>query len=589
MAGKLRFGILAALSVIALVSTNLPVQADTSWDSFSCEKRATKIANSTVTNNSDFDVVIYGGTPSGVAAATTAANQGKKVLILSESSLFGGAISNGLSATDIGSIYSNVGLAKEFLNQVRSYYHTSDFRTEPKVAECIFTGWLYKKNITTGINTILDSATVANNKITDVNFHTNTNADPVKVTGRTFIDASYAGDLMFEAGVDTHLGMSDYYAYSESVTSYRKLNLQFRLKDSTAIAQAETDFEKLPHVTIADSLTNYKSLIKTGMPSFTYRLCVTKNQTNLVPFAKTDDYETYAPAWRTWMQNYYGYTIQKQPVVKSNGTVLTQLWRISKLPNDKFDLNAYFSSFTNLTMRKEYFEQPSNRSAILAEYSSYLKSFLWFVQNDSSVPALEKNALAGFGLCADEFQSTNGWPELPYLREGRRLIGETTLTTRDILISRVKPDSIAVGAYPLDSKPTLFVYSDGVYARDRGLMFRAPLYEIPLSAMLPKQGPNNLIVSVGISASPAAFASIRMEPQFMQLGQAAGLAAALAVDNSGAINDGLARQIKAELIRANGFRSITTICLKMPNDMRRYWGFVESNCITKNIGLIIAN
>ncbi len=580
---------ISALSVIALVGSNLPAQADTGWDKFSCDKRATKIANSTVANNSDFDVVIYGGTPSGVAAATTAANQGKKVLILSESSLFGGAISNGLSATDIGSIYSNVGLAKEFLNQVRNYYHTSDFRTEPKVAECIFTGWLYKKNITTGINTILDSATVANNKISDVNFHTSTVSDSVKVTGKTFIDASYAGDLMFEAGVNTRLGMSDFYSYNESVTSYRKLNLQFRLKDPASIEQAATDFAELPQVQLAGSLTNYKALIKSGMPSFTYRLCVTKNQENLLPFAKTDKYETYAPAWRTWMNNYYGYKIQKTPVIKSNGTVLTQLWRISKLPNDKFDLNAYFSSFTNLTMRKEYFEQPANRAAILSDYSSYLQSFLWFVQNDPTVPALEKNALNGFGLCADEFQSTNGWPQQPYLREGRRLIGQSTITARDILVNRVKSDSIAVGSYPLDSKPTLFVYSNGVYARDRGVMFRAPLYEIPLSAMLPKQGPNNLIVSVGVSASPAAFASIRMEPQFMQLGQAAGLAASLAIDGSGVINAGLARAVKAELIKANGFRSITTICLKMPSALRKYWGFIESNCITKNIGLIIAN
>lgn len=589
MSGKLRFSIFAALSAIALVSTNLAAQADTSWDDPSCDKRATRIANSSVSNNSDFDVVIYGGTPSGVAAATTAANQGKKVLILSEDSLFGGAISNGLSATDIGSVYSNVGLAKEYLGQVRDYYHTAEFRTEPKVAECIFTGWLNKKNISTQINALLDSVTVAHNKITHLNFHTSAVPDSVRVRGKAFIDASYAGDLMFKSGVNTRLGMSDFYSYNESVTAYRKLHLQFRLQDSIEIEQAATDFGKLPQVTLAGSLINQKALIKTGMPSFTYRLCITKNQDNLLPFAKTDDYETYAPAWRTWMKSYFGYKVQKQPVVKPNGTVLTQLWRISKLPNEKFDLNAYFSSFTNLTMRKEYFEQPANRATILSEYSSYMKSFLWFVQNDPSVPDLEKNVLEDFGLCADEFRSNNGWPQQPYLREGRRLIGQTTLTTRDILINRIKPDSIAVGSYPLDSKPTLFVYSNGVYARDRGVMFRAPLYEIPLSAMLPKQGPNNLIVSVGISASPAAFSSIRMEPQFIQLGQVAGLAAALAIDNSGAITKGLARQIKAELIKEKGFRSIITLCLKMNTGLRAHFGFVESTCTTKNIGLIIAN
>jgi hypothetical protein len=589
MSGKLKLSVLLAVSVIAVTSVNLPAQADTSWSTFSCEKRADKIARSTVANNSDFDVVIYGGTPSGVAAATTAANQGKKVLILSESSLFGGSISNGLSATDIGSIYANVGLAKEFLNQVQSFYHTTDFRTEPKVAECIFQGWLSKRNITTGINTVLDSVAKSNNKITDLNFHTSTSQDSVKVTGKTFIDASYAGDLMFESGVKTRLGMSDYYTYNETVTDYRKLNLQFRLKDQNEIATAEEDFSKLPQVTISSSLTDYKTQIKTGMPSFTYRLCVTKNPNNLVPFAKTADYETYAPAWRTWMKYYYGYNIQKEPVVKPNGTVLTQLWRLSKLPNNKFDLNAYFSSFTNLTMPKEYFDNPTNRPAILAKYTGYLQSFLWFVQNDDSVPKLEANALAGFGLCADEFASSANWPQQPYLREGRRLIGQTTLTARDVLLNRIKADGVAVGAYPLDSKPTLFIYSNGVYARDRGVMFRAPLYEIPLSAMLPKQGPTNLIVSVGISASPAAYASIRMEPQYLQLGQAAGFAAAIAVDRGTGFSQSLATPIRTELAKANGFKGITSICLKMNGDLRKYWGFVESNCITKNIGLVIAN
>jgi len=589
MAGKLRISILAALTAVVLSSTNLPAQAESSWETFSCDKRLAKVSNSTVASNSDFDVVIYGGTPSGVAAATTAANQGKKVLILSESSLFGGSISNGLSATDIGSTYANVGLASEFLNQVRNYYHTSDFRTEPKVAECIFAGWLYKKNITTDTNTILDSATVAKSKITDLNFHTSNSPDSIKVTGKTFIDASYAGDLMFEAGVKTRLGMSDYYDYKESVTSYRKSNVQFTLKNPEEIAQGKIDFAKLPQVTIANSLSNYKAKIQTGMPSFTYRLCVTKNAANLIPFTKTDDLETYAPAWRTWMKNYYGYNIQKQAEVKSNGTVLTQLWRMSKIPNDKYDLNAYFSSFTNLTMRKEYFQNTSGRAAILAEYSSYLQSFLWFVQNDPSVPKLEKDTLKGFGLCADEFKTTNGWPELPYLREGRRLIGKSTLTTNDILKNRMKADSIAVGAYPLDSKPTLFVYANGNYARDRGVMFRSPLYEIPFSAMIPNQGPKNLIVSVGISASPAAFASIRMEPQFLQLGQAAGLAAALAADGNGAITQSLAGSVQLGLIQARGFTGITAICLKMNGSMRNYWGFNETTCNTKNFGLIIAN
>ena len=581
----------AALASVAVGSTAPASSADAtnSWQSFNCAARAAAVASATVATGSTYDVVIYGGTPSGAAAALAAANLGKKVLLLSEGTLFGGAISNGLGATDLGSIDANVGTARLYLNQLSQFYHNTSYRTEPKVAECIFEGWLQSSNITLGTNTVLDSATVANRMISNLTFHSSSASDTaITITGKDFVDASYAGDLMYLSGAASRLGMSDYYKYNESVTKYRSFNVLFKIKDPTAAAQAAIDFAKLPQVTTASSLDNYPSQIIGGQPSFTYRLCVTKQSANLIPFAKTADYETWAPAWRTFMKYYYGFNIQKSPYVKSNGTVLTQLWRIAKLPNNKYDLNAYYSSFTNLTMNPDFFSNLQGRAAMLANYSSYLQSFLWFVQNDPSVPALEHNALSGFGLCADEFTSTGGWPQAPYLREGRRLIGQTTMTTRDIFGNRIRQDGIAVGSYTLDSKPALFVFANNTFARDRSIMFRAPMYEIPLSAMLSKAGPKNLIVSVGLSASPAAYASIRMEPQFIQLGQAAGIAAALASNQDGTINDSLATSVRSRLAMTGGFNGITSICQKLSAGLRTYWGFNQSNCQPAAFGLYIA-
>jgi hypothetical protein len=217
------------------------------------------------------------------------------------------------------------------------------------------------------------------------------------------------------------------------------------------------------------------------------------------------------------------------------------------LPNNKFDLNAGPSSFTNFPIPSTYFTDPTSRASTLAEYRDYLESFLWFVQHDPSVPMMEHTALAGFGLCADEFTTTNNWPLAVYLREGRRLIGASTLTTTDLTADRRKSDAVAFGGYAMDSKPSIVAWSNGRLVRDRGEMVHVQDYAIPFGVMIPATGPSNLIVSVGISASPLAYSSVRMEPQYIELGQAAGVAASIAAERGAALDTRLAPAVRRAL------------------------------------------
>ena len=79
---------------------------------------------------------------------------------------------------------------------------------------------------------------------------------------------------------------------------------------------------------------------------------------------------------------------------------------------------------------------------------------------------------------------------------------------------------------------TLFVDEKGVLHRERGF-FTGGFKPFPISytALRPRAGEcDNLLVVSCLSASHAAYGSVRMETVFMMLGHAAGAAASLAIE-----------------------------------------------------------
>jgi hypothetical protein len=150
-----------------------------------------------------------------------------------------------------------------------------------------------------------------------------------------------------------------------------------------------------------------------------------------------------------------------------------------------------------------------------------------------------QNEVNAWGRAKDEFLDTDGWPNQLYIREGRRMVGMYVMKQSDLQTSRTKPDSIAMGSYNSDSHNIQRVaMPDGSVRNEGDVQVSVRPYEIAFGTILPvKSQTDNLLVPVCLSASHVAYSSVRMEPQYMMMGQAAGLTAALAIKRKTSVQD----------------------------------------------------
>jgi hypothetical protein len=110
-----------------------------------------------------------------------------------------------------------------------------------------------------------------------------------------------------------------------------------------------------------------------------------------------------------------------------------------------------------------------------------------------------------------------------------------------------------MGSYMMDCHPVQRVLMTNNDFANEGYMGgnnRILPYEIPYRSLVPKREQcENLIVPVCMSASHVAWSSIRMEPQFMLMGHAAGVAAAMAVCDRKAVQDVSTDALRATLAK----------------------------------------
>lgn len=495
-----------------------------------------------------YDVVVYGGTSGAVVAAVHAARAGRRVALVSPDEHLGGLSSGGLGWTDTGNKAVIGGVSREFYHRVWQHYQQDDTwrwqtrqqygnrgqgtkaidgeqRTmwifEPHVAEAVFDEMVAaEKSLDLYRDHWLDrEAGVVRKGRRIVSIRT---LDGDTFRGRIFVDATYEGDLLAAAGVSYHVGREANSQYGEKWNGVQVGVLHHRHHFMSDISPykiaGDPDSGLLPGVSGAPP-GEYGTADK-RIQAYCFRMCLTNHPANRIPFPKPADYD---PA---------DYELLRR--------VLVAGWRehfskFDPIPNHKTDTNNHGPFSTdNIGMNYDYPEASyERRREIIAQHESYQKGLMYYLANDPGVPAEVREAVAKWGLAADEFEDNGHWPHQLYIREARRMIGEFVMTENELLKRTPTPHSIGMGSYTMDShnvqryvKPDGFVQNEG----DIGVSTGGP-YEIALGSILPQRDQcENLLVPVCVSSSHIAFGSIRMEPVFMILGHSAATLADMAIE-----------------------------------------------------------
>ena len=483
----------------------------------------------------ELDIVIYGATAGGVMAAVAAAGEGARVALVEPGRHVGGMVSGGLGWTDRGNEAVIGGLARAFYEHVGAHYGAGPWEVlgpEPKVAERIFRDWLREAGVGVVVDARLADVVRDGRAIRRI-----VTTGGEVVAAAVFIDASYEGDLLAGAGVSYAVGRESVSLHGESWAGRQPIRPdqhQFAVPVSPFVDEREEALLPLVH----DRPMVAEGEGDGGVQSYCYRLCLTDRPDNRVPFPRPEGYDPRQfELVRRWLAA-AGPGLRPDRIFSLRG----------RLPNGKVDANSIGPLSTNLPDGSSWAypdADPARREAIRAHHLRYTQGLMYCLANDPGVPAHIREEMGRWGLCADEFADTGHWPHQLYVREARRMQGEYVLTQHDLEAGRDHYDAVGMGSYNIDLREVQRTWLRVPrYPRMAAETFNegylsvpVPPYQIPYRALLPRYDEcDNLLVSVCLSASHVAFASIRMEPQYMLLGHAAGVAAALAARGDGCVH-----------------------------------------------------
>lgn len=461
-----------------------------------------------------YDVVVYGATPSGIAAAVAAADDGARVLLVEPTERIGGLVTCGLSHTDFRSFEGLSGAFLDFTKRVEEHYRltygenspqqVASFRGtfgEPKVNLQVLEEILAEQlRIEVRLGERLEGVTMEES------------ADPVRkrikgitlieadggsrqIAGAVFVDATYEGDLMAEAGVPWRVGREGRDEYGESLAP-EKPDLQLQAYNFRWVMTQDEDLRVLPEapagyrreefLAVLPMLASGKLEKIFGYPS----RCLFKAQTPM-------------------------------------------------LPNGKYDINDVSKGLIRLSLPGLNAGWPDGDEATRREnFAAHLRDqlgLLYFLQNDAEVPERFRTEARSWGFCRDEFDDSRHLLPQLYVREARRMVGKYVYRQADAEHAQADAraifhaDAIAMGDYGHNCHGTGHE-GPRFGGTHTGEFYQAvPPYQIPYGVLI-ADTVDNLLVSCAVSSTHVGFCSLRLEPIWMSLGQAVGHAAAQAME-----------------------------------------------------------
>lgn len=397
----------------------------------------------------EYDVIVIGGEPEGVASAVSAARNGAKTLLVEKREELGGLFTYGmLNFLDIPQGESGESVSKGIFEEWHSLVgggSAFDIHEAKKAFKKLIDE---NENITLLTETEVLDVISENNTICEIKIK-NKNEE-FKVKGKTFIDATQDADFSVMAGVPYYLGGEDIGIKNKKMS----VTLMIHLKNVDWVKIRETaKSEKFGKAEVTES----------------------------VAWGFSDLHHVYKPV--------------------EDNTRLRGL-NLAKI-GDKYYINALqIFGVDGLDMK--------SKQAAIAKGKRETKHILNFLREE--FPGFENAEIASF-------------PTELYVRETRHIKSEYQLPMSDIWTNKDHWDNIGYGAYPVDIQAQT--------PQDYGYIVANPnQYAIPFRTLVPINIDGLLVVGRSTGYSSLAAGSARVVPTGMTTGEAAGAAAALAVEKN---------------------------------------------------------